>query len=40
LKCVVKEQDPKILIVSINHADFAGTDFAVDPEMRGGRGIT
>jgi hypothetical protein len=37
---IVQEEDAEIFVVSINDADFAGADFAVDPEVRGGGGIT
>jgi hypothetical protein len=40
LEGIVQEHDAEVFVVSINDSDFAGADFAVDPEMRGRGGIT
>ena len=37
--CIVEQHHAELLAIEPDHADFAGTDFPVDPNERGGRGI-
>ena len=39
LQGIVQRQDTEVFVVSVYDADFAGTNFAVNPKMRGGRRI-